>query len=60
MLSSLDQIIPECPVCIQAYTMKPTGVPMLLPDCGHTVCAKCLEKLKRQSELKCPECKTKF
>ena len=43
----------ECPVCLEIYK-----TPLLLPGCGHTVCADCAAKLiTADNYLRCPECR---
>jgi hypothetical protein len=45
----------ECPVCFDQFS--PKVKPLLIP-CGHTVCAPCLENLKRDRIIECPVCRT--
>ena len=47
----------ECLVCQEEYNYT-ENLPKILPDCGHTVCSACLEKLMGQR--KCPECRKAF
>ena len=46
---------PTCPICCCAYTLG-LRRPKLLPRCGHTFCAPCLETLGVGS-VKCPLCR---
>lgn len=48
----LDNI--QCPLCCLAM-LPPKRAPMVLPQCGHTVCESCLAKLHD-----CPFCHTVF
>ena len=45
----------ECPVC--AETM---AEPRVLPGCGHTFCAVCVEGCVRVGQLRCPTCRAPF
>ena len=62
MLQNLPEIIPQCPVCLQPFASDSRSLLALiiLTDCGHSICNKCLTRLKDQRDLKCPECKKKF
>ncbi|XP_050717516.1 tripartite motif-containing protein 5-like [Eriocheir sinensis] len=45
----------ECPVCLTGYddtVQRPCNLP-----CGHTVCTLCIDQLKRQGCVACPECR---
>ncbi|OMJ88137.1 hypothetical protein SteCoe_9952 [Stentor coeruleus] len=49
--------IATCPVCFCNYhnTRHP---PLLLPNCGHTVCKPCLKDIKKKSDkITCPTCR---
>ncbi|XP_050715128.1 uncharacterized protein LOC126997929 isoform X1 [Eriocheir sinensis] len=44
----------ECPVCLTGYdgtVQRPRNLP-----CGHTVCTLCIDQLKVQGRVACPEC----
>ncbi|XP_050703707.1 tripartite motif-containing protein 65-like [Eriocheir sinensis] len=45
----------ECPVCLTGFddlVQRPRTLP-----CGHTVCTLCIDKLKEQGRVTCPECR---
>ncbi|XP_050739177.1 tripartite motif-containing protein 65-like [Eriocheir sinensis] len=47
----------ECPVCMTGYdgtVQRPRTLP-----CGHTVCTLCIEELKVQGRVACPECRVR-
>ena len=44
----------QCPICYLSMT-PPLRNPMILPECGHTVCSECISKVKV-----CPLCKQCF
>lgn len=44
----LDNI--QCPLCCLAM-LPPLRTPMIIPECGHTICESCISKLKE-----CPFC----
>ncbi|KAK7081418.1 hypothetical protein SK128_019789, partial [Halocaridina rubra] len=46
----------KCHVCLGDFNDTKQR-PLLLPACGHTFCAYCLENLQRQSRVGCPECR---
>ncbi|XP_050740037.1 uncharacterized protein LOC127010201 [Eriocheir sinensis] len=45
----------ECPVCMTGYDGT-VQWPRTLP-CGHTVCTLCVDQLKVQGRVACPECR---
>ncbi|XP_050717847.1 uncharacterized protein LOC126999354 [Eriocheir sinensis] len=45
----------ECPVCMIGYDGT-LHRPRTLP-CGHTVCTLCIDQLKEQGRVACPECR---
>ncbi|XP_050715113.1 uncharacterized protein LOC126997924 [Eriocheir sinensis] len=45
----------ECPVCMTGYD-DTVQRPRTLP-CGHTVCTLCIDQLKVQGRVACPECR---
>ncbi|KAG0729299.1 E3 ubiquitin-protein ligase TRIM56 [Chionoecetes opilio] len=45
----------ECPVCLTAYDDK-VQRPCTLP-CGHTYCSPCVNSLKEQGQVACPNCR---
>ncbi|XP_050721452.1 synaptojanin-1-like isoform X37 [Eriocheir sinensis] len=44
----------DCPVCLTNFDImqRPHNLP-----CGHTVCMLCIDKLKEQGRVSCPECR---
>lgn len=43
----------ECPVCFSIdFEQK------IIPECGHSFCTKCLNKVTNEKQLLCPECRT--
>ena len=44
----------SCPVCFEDYEEHGDHVPRLLP-CSHTLCDKCVRKLKRGNRITCPQ-----
>ena len=46
-----------CQRCKQQYASNGDLVPRLLPECGHTLCTACLNKLLQETEgaFYCPE-----
>lgn len=57
MTPSKTHSIAICPVCFYNYhnTRHP---PLLLPNCGHTVCKPCLKDIKEKSnKIACPICR---
>ncbi|XP_050721261.1 uncharacterized protein LOC127001124 isoform X6 [Eriocheir sinensis] len=45
----------DCPVCLTNFddiVQRPRNLP-----CGHTVCTLCIDKLKEQGRVTCPECR---
>ncbi|XP_050704177.1 uncharacterized protein LOC126989605 [Eriocheir sinensis] len=45
----------ECPACLTGFddlVQRPRTLP-----CGHTVCTLCIDKLKEQGRVTCPECR---
>lgn len=48
-----------CPVCNGDYSRKPK-TPLVLPACGHTLCAECAKQLFNASQsLRCPICRSR-
>lgn len=45
-----------CDVCGLHYN-KDDRKPIILPDCGHTFCRRCLITASRNMELRCPTCR---
>ena len=42
----------ECPVCFSIdYDQK------IIPECGHSFCINCLDKVTNENQLLCPECR---
>ncbi|XP_016569707.1 protein translocase subunit SECA2, chloroplastic isoform X2 [Capsicum annuum] len=54
--SSLEEELPECPVCLQQYGDLST-IPRVLA-CGHSTCQDCLKQLQNPfpSTIRCPSC----
>ena len=49
----MDNLEFECPVCYSIdHEQK------IIPECGHSFCVKCLEKVTNDNQLLCPECRT--
>jgi hypothetical protein len=49
----MDNLDFECPVCFSIdYEQK------IIPECGHSFCVKCLNKVTNENQLLCPECRT--
>mmetsp|Transcript_3216 Transcript_3216/g.8052 ORF Transcript_3216/g.8052 Transcript_3216/m.8052 type:complete len:765 (+) Transcript_3216:141-2435(+) len=49
----------ECPVCMEVYALVPRRVPHIIPSCGHTVCATCLEA-QVKSQWQCGTCRSEI
>ena len=48
----MDSLEFECPVCYSIdYEQK------IIPECGHSFCTKCLDKVTNENQLLCPECR---
>lgn len=48
-----------CPVCNSDYSRKPK-TPLVLPACGHTICAECAKQLFNDTQsLRCPICRSR-
>ena len=46
-----------CPICFENFDSEKFK-PLILPKCGHTICAKCLKHIfKASSIIKCPVCR---
>jgi len=43
----------ECSICYQGYDLD-QRVPMVLVNCGHTICQYCLKQLIQENNPKCP------
>lgn len=44
----------DCPICLESYNLV-DKLPKILPECGHTICRKCLTKfLQDESTKRCP------
>ena len=49
-----------CPVCFVGYNQA-RRVPILLPECGHTLCLHCIKNIYRENALvKCPVCRAEY
>jgi hypothetical protein len=44
-----------CGICAEKFNEKDKQPKIL--KCGHTICVKCLNKINKQSDFKCPYCK---
>ncbi|EGT39890.1 hypothetical protein CAEBREN_20775 [Caenorhabditis brenneri] len=49
----------ECKICLQKFSDRANErIPRVLVDCGHTLCAECIEKISMgEWQIKCPFCK---
>ena len=45
----------DCSVCSAKYRGNPERVPKVM-QCGHTICAQCIKKLKNPNFSQCPAC----
>lgn len=52
-ISSVIESI-QCPICYLAM-VPPSRTPMVIPECGHTICESCIASIKE-----CPFCHQKF
>lgn len=48
-----------CDVCGLHYN-KDDRKPIILPDCGHTFCRRCLTTASRNRNLRCPTCRREY
>lgn len=56
MNNSILNDILECPVCLEKFNHFNKVLP-----CQHTFCTKCLKEIVRKNkELRCPECRVVF
>lgn len=46
----------ECCICLEEYSYQDS----LMPDCKHSWCSECNEKLNQNRISSCPICKRKF
>ncbi|CAL4096237.1 unnamed protein product [Meganyctiphanes norvegica] len=56
-----DDII--CPICMDKYSLHASHNPVMLPDCGHTICRDCLisiYKAEDHNEKVCPICRAPY
>ncbi|CAL4077831.1 unnamed protein product, partial [Meganyctiphanes norvegica] len=59
--SILDDII--CPICMEKYSLHSSHNPVMLPDCGHTICRDCLisiYKAEDHNKQVCPICRAPY
>eukprot|EP01059_Diplonema_ambulator_P030717 TRINITY_DN5366_c0_g1_i1.p1 TRINITY_DN5366_c0_g1~~TRINITY_DN5366_c0_g1_i1.p1 ORF type:complete len:263 (+),score=38.68 TRINITY_DN5366_c0_g1_i1:33-791(+) len=53
---------PACSVCFEVYQSAGEVVPLVLGNCGHTFCTRCVDTIKRyaadHTAIKCPTCGT--
>ena len=47
----------ECPVCMEMYNVNQSDNLVKL-DCSHIFCCACVEKIKKDSVICCPMCRT--
>ena len=47
----------ECPNCEKTYNAG-SNIPLILIECGHTICEKCCTELFKKNAIKCPDCGT--
>ncbi len=45
----------ECPKCKLQFDTR-LRIPLLLPQCGHTLCQSCVEKVLSEGRIICSEC----
>lgn len=51
--------IATCPICSEHYR-NTSNIPLLLPNCGHTICTPCLREIYNKLEYPtCPICNSK-
>ncbi|CAL2038996.1 unnamed protein product [Caenorhabditis brenneri] len=48
---------PECTTCTIPFN-DTTVIPKSLPNCGHTFCNSCCEKMTKNERIACPTCRT--
>ena len=46
----------RCPFCAKQFDIG-VKVPLILTNCGHTICTECAEVLFRKQSIKCPVCR---
>lgn len=46
----------NCKICFENFDLN-EHKPMVMIPCGHTVCQKCLERIKQQTLDVCPTCR---
>ena len=56
----------NCPICQERFSEEPDNTPIILINCGHSICNKCFrthsEQCLNQDEyenkinIKCPDC----
>ena len=49
----------NCCECSSPFT-KESRIPMMLPNCGHSLCRQCLEIKKSIPLFKCPQCMIEY
>ncbi|CAL4118476.1 unnamed protein product, partial [Meganyctiphanes norvegica] len=52
-----------CPICMDEYSLHASHNPVMLPDCGHTICRDCLisiYKAEDHNEQVCPICRAPY
>ncbi|CAL4087225.1 unnamed protein product [Meganyctiphanes norvegica] len=59
-ISITDEV--NCPVCLETYTVSPSGNPVMLPSCGHTLCRDCITSihLLGEKDRLCPICRVPY
>jgi hypothetical protein len=52
-MQQMEELI--CPECQRMFN-EMDNLPLMLPDCGHTICQQCIEEmLSKRSQIVCPE-----
>ncbi|CAI2379287.1 unnamed protein product [Moneuplotes crassus] len=46
----------ECPICMIDYD-DTSCIPKVLPNCGHTICMSCINKLRKSGKIQCSDCR---
>lgn len=55
----METDLSKCGICYESYNLG-DSFPRILPNCGHSVCEKCLQNLIQGSYTECPFDKTKY
>ena len=54
----MNNDLKSCPICRKGWDQE--TIPRVLPNCGHSICLECLQKILQDSSPKCPFDNTKF